>query len=55
MPLETFQGIFPMLAIIVGVGDYSIDWCFQKYDSRAGNIAQVVSTRWEHSEFHRIA
>lgn len=46
MPLETFQGIFPMLVIIVGVDDYSIDWCLQKYDSRAGNTAQVVSTHW---------
>lgn len=51
MPFGTFQDICPMLDIIVDVGEESIDWCFQKYDSRAGDIAQVGQHSPEHGEY----
>lgn len=50
MLFQAFQDICSILVIILGVGEYNIDWSFKKYDSgvrdkaRVGN--HIASKQW---------
>lgn len=41
MLFQAFQDICSILVIILGVGEYNIDWSFKKYDSGVRDKARV--------------